>query len=46
MVPGAVVFSESLQAKINEILESMHADGTLTALSKRYYGIDLTKKAE
>ncbi|MFT0799372.1 ABC transporter substrate-binding protein [Synechococcus sp. R5-12] len=38
--------SESLQAKINEILESMHADGTLTALSKRYYGIDLTKKAE
>ncbi|MCF2971681.1 hypothetical protein L1047_10800 [Synechococcus sp. Nb3U1] len=38
--------SESLQAEITEILEAMHADGTLTTLSERYYGIDLTKKVE
>ncbi|MEN9260758.1 MAG: ABC transporter substrate-binding protein [Thermostichus sp. HHBFW_bins_43] len=36
--------SESLQAEISTILEAMHADGTLTALSERYYGIDLTQK--
>ncbi len=34
--------SESLRARIAEILEEMRTDGTLTDLSIEYYGIDLT----
>ena len=30
-------------AKIKEIVEAMHADGTLTKLSEKWYGVDLTK---
>jgi len=37
--------STTLQAEISRIIEAMHTDGTLTALSKEWYGIDLTKKA-
>ncbi len=29
-------------AKISEIIDEMHADGTLTQLSKKWYGEDLT----
>jgi ABC-type amino acid transport substrate-binding protein len=29
-------------ARLNEILDEMHADGTLTELSLEWYGIDLT----
>jgi polar amino acid transport system substrate-binding protein len=29
-------------AKIAEIVEEMHADGTLSALSEKWYGVDLT----
>ncbi len=36
--------SQSLLAEINRILEEMHSDGTLTELSNKYYGIDLTKR--
>ncbi len=30
-------------AKIREIVEAMHADGTLTRLSMKWYGVDYTK---
>jgi len=30
-------------AKVAEIIKSMHDDGTLTALSMKWYGADLTK---
>ncbi|MGL6278777.1 MAG: transporter substrate-binding domain-containing protein [Gaiella sp.] len=36
----------SLVAKISEIVDEMHADGTLSELSKKWYGIDLTQKAD
>ena len=29
-------------AKIAEIVAAMHEDGTLTALSEKWYGVDLT----
>ncbi len=32
-------------AKLEEILAAMHADGALSKLSVKWYGIDLTKKA-
>lgn len=32
-------------AKLKGIVEAMHADGTLTQLSKKWYGVDLTKAA-
>ena len=35
---------ESYLAKLNEILDAMHADGTLTKLSMKWYGVDLTKE--
>lgn len=33
-------------AKIVEIVDAMHADGTLTKLSEKWYGVDLTSVAE
>lgn len=30
-------------AKIKEIVDAMHADGTLSALSQKWYGVDYTK---
>jgi polar amino acid transport system substrate-binding protein len=36
----------SLVERISEIIEEMHADGTLSELSMEWYGVDLTKKAE
>ena len=35
--------SEKMLAELNRILAEMHADGTLTRLSMKWYGIDLTK---
>ncbi len=32
-------------ARLKRIVEAMHADGTLTKLSKKWYGVDLTKAA-
>ncbi|MCB1450421.1 MAG: transporter substrate-binding domain-containing protein, partial [Nitratireductor sp.] len=29
-------------AKIKEIVDAMHADGTMTALSEKWYGVDYT----
>jgi polar amino acid transport system substrate-binding protein len=34
--------SDAMVARLNEILDEMHADGTLTDLSLEWYGIDLT----
>jgi len=42
--PKSAANSESLQAEISRIIEEMRADGTLTQLSNKYYGIDLTTK--
>jgi polar amino acid transport system substrate-binding protein len=33
----------SLVAKISEIVDEMHADGTLSKLSEKWYGADLTR---
>jgi polar amino acid transport system substrate-binding protein len=41
----AVEDGASLVDAVNQIIEDMHADGTLTAMSKKWYnGIDLTTK--
>jgi polar amino acid transport system substrate-binding protein len=37
--------SDKYLAKLEEILAAMHADGTLSKLSVKWYGVDLTKKA-
>ncbi len=34
--------SESLYEAVSTIIEEMHSDGTLTALSQEWYGLDLT----
>ena len=36
--------SESLRDEISRIVDELHKDGTLTALSNKHYGIDLTTK--
>jgi polar amino acid transport system substrate-binding protein len=38
--------SEELLEKINEALEKLHEDGTLTEISKKYIGEDITKDPE
>ncbi len=38
------VSSDSLVAAVTKAIEDMHKDGTLTKLSEKFYGIDLTKK--
>ncbi len=35
----------SFQAKVNEVIQAMHADGTLKQLSEKYYGTDLAAAA-
>lgn len=36
--------SPALQKKVNKALKTLRADGTLTKLSKQYFGTDITKK--
>ena len=36
--------SESLYEAVDEIVAEMHADGTLTEFSEKWYGLDLTKQ--
>lgn len=36
--------SKSLADAVSKIIDDMHADGTLTKLSMKYYGVDLTTK--
>ncbi len=38
--------SADLVKKVSEIFEAMHADGTLTKLSMKWYGFDVTKKSK
>lgn len=40
--PGSAEFIK----KISEIFEAMHADGTLTKFSIKWYGVDITKKTQ
>jgi len=35
--------SDKMLAKLNEVVASMHLDGTLSELSVKWYGIDITK---
>jgi polar amino acid transport system substrate-binding protein len=37
---------ESLVDKISSIIEDMHDDGTLSELSEKWYGVDLTQASE
>ncbi|MGZ5299849.1 MAG: transporter substrate-binding domain-containing protein [Actinomycetota bacterium] len=39
---SAPLDDSTLVAKLSEIIDAMHADGTLTALSMKWYGEDLT----
>ena len=36
--------STELVKKVSEIFEAMHKDGTLTKLSMKWYGFDVTRK--
>jgi polar amino acid transport system substrate-binding protein len=37
--------NDKFLAKLDEILDAMHGDGTLTKISMKWYGVDLTRKA-
>ena len=37
--------SSQFISKISDVIQSMHQDGTLTKLSEKWYGFDVTKKA-
>jgi polar amino acid transport system substrate-binding protein len=41
MDKSSTVDSTAFRAKIDEIVQAMHADGTLKALSEKHYGVDL-----
>jgi len=40
---SATLSADSLIAEVNKILEAMHADGTLSELSIKWFGVDLTQ---
>jgi polar amino acid transport system substrate-binding protein len=40
---SATLSADSLIAEVNKILEAMHADGTLSELSIKWFGMDLTQ---
>jgi polar amino acid transport system substrate-binding protein len=42
---GSSLDTAAFQARVNEIIQGMHADGTLAALSEQYYGADLVTAA-
>ncbi len=44
MVKDAPLDPTSLVERVSEIIDEMHADGTLTDLSEKWYGVDLTTK--
>jgi len=43
-VKDAPLDPKSLVQKVSEIIDEMHADGTLSDLSEKWYGVDLTTK--
>jgi polar amino acid transport system substrate-binding protein len=36
--------NDALQAELDDIINAMHEDGTLTDMSMEWYGIDITTK--
>jgi polar amino acid transport system substrate-binding protein len=42
---SAELDTESFVARVSEIIEGMHEDGSLTELSNQWFGLDLTTKA-
>lgn len=40
---SAKLSSESLRAEVDKLFNAMHADGRLSALSNKWFGLDLTK---
>ncbi len=38
-------FDKEIAARLKSILAAMNSEGTLTKLSKKWYGVDLTKAA-
>ena len=44
VVKDAPLDPTSLVERVSEIIDEMHADGTLTDLSEKWYGVDLTTK--
>jgi len=38
--------SDKMIKKLNEIIQAMHDDGTLSDLSMKWYGVDITKKVK
>ena len=40
---SATLSADSLIAEVNKILEAMHADGSLSELSLKWFGVDLTQ---
>jgi polar amino acid transport system substrate-binding protein len=42
---SAELDTESFVARVSEIIERMHDDGTLSELSNQWFGLDLTTKA-
>ena len=42
---SAQLDTDSFVAKVSEIIDAMHADGTLSNLSNEWFGLDLTTKA-
>ncbi len=45
MDKGSSLDTASFRAKIDEIIQAMHADGTLKTLSEKHYGMDLVSAA-
>jgi polar amino acid transport system substrate-binding protein len=41
---SAELDTESFEARVSEIIEGMHEDGSLTELSNQWFGLDLTTK--
>jgi polar amino acid transport system substrate-binding protein len=44
VVKAAPLNPDSLAQRVSEIIDEMHADGTLSDLSEKWFGVDLTTK--
>lgn len=42
---SSTMSTDSFVSRVSEIIDEMHADGTLSNLSNEWFGLDLTKKA-
>lgn len=43
-IAGILKKDSKLSPKVNKALKQLRADGTLTKLSKKYFGTDITQK--